>query len=240
VNPPARFLALIACLLPFMLRAEAVKDREGAVRGDRAVMEKDARWIYNDVQKGFGEARRTGKPLMVVIRCVPCLACMGLDARVLSDASLAKWLDQFVCVRLINANAIDLSVFQFDYDLSFSTLFFNGDGTLYGRYGSWTHQKNPADKTIAGYTAALEAALALHKGYPGTGGDSFARRQIQARPRLGGEGCAELCALPPDRRRVPRVVSRPGQAGTERSRLPNADAGNYWVDFGARVGCHRV
>ena len=23
------------------------------------------------------------------------------------------------------------------YDLSFSTLFFNGDGTIYGRYGSW-------------------------------------------------------------------------------------------------------
>jgi serine protease Do len=167
VMKPRLVFAALLCLLPLPLAAETVKDREGAVRGDKAAtLEKDARWIYNDVQKGFAEAKRTGKPLLVVLRCIPCLSCMGLDQRVLSDAGLAKWLDQFVCVRLINANAIDLSVFQFDYDLSFSTLFFNGDGTLYGRYGSWTHQKNPADKTITGYTAALEAALALHKGYP--------------------------------------------------------------------------
>ena len=53
--------------------AEAVKDREGAVRKDKATMENDARWIYNDVQRGFEEAKRTGKPLLVVLRCIPCL-----------------------------------------------------------------------------------------------------------------------------------------------------------------------
>jgi hypothetical protein len=166
MNSLRSLLALIASLLPLVVCAETVKDREGAVRQDRATMEKDARWIYNDVQKGFAEARRTGRPLLVVLRCIPCLSCMGLDQRVLADKELGQWLDQFVCVRLINANAIDLSLFQFDYDLSFSTLFFNGDGTLYGRYGSWTHQKNPADKTITGYIAALRAVLALHQGYP--------------------------------------------------------------------------
>lgn len=147
--------------------AQAVKDREGAVRQDKAGMEKDARWIYNDIEKGFERARWKGKPLLVVLRCVPCLSCAGIDASVLQEPELAPLLDKFVCVRVINANALDLTRFQFDYDLSFSTLFFNGDGTLYGRYGSWTHQKNPADKTTAGYKRALEAALALHRGYPG-------------------------------------------------------------------------
>ena len=28
-------------------------------------------WIYDDVDAGYAEATRTGKPLMVVIRCVP-------------------------------------------------------------------------------------------------------------------------------------------------------------------------
>ncbi len=28
-------------------------------------------WIYNDLDAGFAEARRTGKPLLVVLRCVP-------------------------------------------------------------------------------------------------------------------------------------------------------------------------
>jgi hypothetical protein len=41
------------------LRA-ALKDAEP--RGD---------WIYDDLGAGFAEAKRTGRPLMVVFRCVP-------------------------------------------------------------------------------------------------------------------------------------------------------------------------
>jgi serine protease Do len=67
------------------LRAEAVKDREGAVRKDRATWENDDRWIYNDLDRGFAEAKLSGKPLLVVLRCIPCLACAGLDARVLME-----------------------------------------------------------------------------------------------------------------------------------------------------------
>ena len=151
------------------VHAAAVKDREGAVRGDKAAMENDARWIYNEVDRGFAEAKKTGKPLLVVLRCVPCLSCVGLDAEVLKEPSLGPLLDQFVCVRLINANAIDLARFQFDYDLSFSTLFFNADGTVYGRYGSWVHQADPDAKETIGYRRALEGALAIHRGYPQNG-----------------------------------------------------------------------
>jgi len=146
--------------------AETVKDREGAVRQDRVAMEKDARWLYNDFERGFAEAKRSGKPLLVVLRCVPCLACAGLDASVLLQPTLAPLLDQFICVRVINANALDLARFQFDYDLSFSTMFFNGDGTVYGRFGSWSHQKNASSDDTASYQAALEGALTIHRGYP--------------------------------------------------------------------------
>jgi len=151
----------------FSIFGATVKDREGSVRDDRAAMENDARWIYSDYQKGFAEAKRTGKPLLVVLRCIPCLACAGIDAQVLlHETELTPLLDQFVCVRVINANALDLSLFQFDYDLSFSTMFFSSDGTVYGRYGSWRHQKDAQDKTTAGFKRALEAALALHHGFP--------------------------------------------------------------------------
>jgi hypothetical protein len=106
-------------------------------------------------------------PLLVVLRCVPCLACAGIDARVLDrEGDLTPLLDRFVCVRLINANDLDLARFQFDYDLSFSTLFFNADGTVYGRYGSWKHQKNSQESATEGLKKAMVAALDLHKGYP--------------------------------------------------------------------------
>jgi S1-C subfamily serine protease len=164
---PPFLLSLVFAAWTAAATAETVKDREAAVRKDRAAMENGTRWLYNDVDAGFAEAKRTGRPLLVVLRCVPCMSCMGIDQQVATEsADLAPLLEQFACVRVINANALDLVRFQFDYDLSFSTLFFNGDGTVYGRYGSWKHQRDPQEKTTAGYKRALEAALAIHHGYP--------------------------------------------------------------------------
>ena len=128
---------------------------------------------------------------------------MGIDAQVLlEEKELAQLLDQFVCVRLINANALDLAIFQFDYDLSFTTMFFNGDGTIYGRYGSWKHQKNSQENATAGYHKALECRARDSRGYPGKqgvagreagradavqgpDGDSGAGGEVQAAARLG-------------------------------------------------------
>jgi serine protease Do len=165
-----KLLALWICVavltMGALLYADTVKDREGAVRADRSKMQNDGRWIYNDVERGFAEAKKSNKPLLVVLRCVPCTACMGIDASILTSKDLQPLLDEFICVRVINANALDLSLFQFDYDLSFSTLFFNADGTIYGRYGSWQHQRDSNDATTAGYKAALEAVLSLHHEFP--------------------------------------------------------------------------
>jgi serine protease Do len=161
-------LSLAVLLFVAFVSAETVKDREGAVRNDKAKLEGGERWIYNDFQAGLSEAERTGKPLMVVLRCVPCLACMGLDTEVLvENPELTPLMDQFVRVRLINANSLDLSLFQFDYDLSFSVLFLNGDRTIYGRYGSWEHQQDPQNRATASLRAALTGVLDLHAGYPG-------------------------------------------------------------------------
>jgi len=159
--------------------SETVKDREGAVRADAAKMEGNSRWIYNDIDAGFAEARRTDKPLMVVLRCVPCLACMGLDTEVLmGNAELEPLMDKFVRVRVINANALDLSLFQFDYDLSFTAMFFDGDGKIYGRFGSWEHQKDSQNKATSGLRQAMERVSALHEnkvrftdGFEGKKGD---------------------------------------------------------------------
>lgn len=156
----------LAMALPVAIEAEAVKDREGAVRGDRAQMENDARWIYNDLERGFALADESGKPLLVALRCVPCLACMGMDAAILQSEELAPLLDRFICVRVINANTLDLALFQFDYDLSFSTLIFNADRTIYGRFGSWQHQKDHQDTSLESFRSALEKALELHADYP--------------------------------------------------------------------------
>jgi hypothetical protein len=161
-------VSLILCALTCSSSFSAeVKPRDAAVRKDRDTVASGSRWIYNDYQSGFAEAKRTSKPVLVVLRCVPCQACAGIDAAVLlEDSDMTPLLDQFVLVRVVDANALDLRLFQIDYDLSFSAVFFNGDGTVYGRYGSWRHQKDPLDKTTTGFRRAIETALAIHKGYP--------------------------------------------------------------------------
>jgi len=178
-----RLLPLFAAAaFALVTAAETVKDREGAVRKDRTERENDPRWIYNDVDKGFAEAKRTGKPLLVILRCVPCLACSGIDSQVLLDQSEAsRAMDPFVRVRLINANTLDLSRFQFDFDLSFTTLLFNGDGTLYGRYGSWDHQTNAQQTATTGFQRFLEGGLALHQAYPANR-ESLAGKQAALTP----------------------------------------------------------
>jgi serine protease Do len=64
---------------------------------------------------------------------------------------------------------MDLSLFQFDYDMSFAVTFLNADRTVYGRYGSRTgNEEHAADEiSMEGLAAAMEGALKIHVGYPG-------------------------------------------------------------------------
>ena len=99
---------------------------------------------------------------------------------------LSPLLDQFVCLRLIDTNSLDLSRFQFDYDLSLSALILNADGTTYGRFGSWKHQKDPAQKSIKGFKASLTAALSLTK--PHSKPPKIAKHQRNFKPDLDWQG----------------------------------------------------
>jgi hypothetical protein len=144
------------------------QDRKAKVLNDKAEVEADGYWIYNDLPRGLAEAQKTGKPLLVVFRCLPCEACAQLDADVVERDPLVRLLlDQFVCVRIVHANGLDLSLFDFDYDQSLAAFFMNADKTIYGRYGTRSHQtESDQDVSLEGFAAALEAALELHRNYP--------------------------------------------------------------------------
>jgi len=49
----------------------AAEDRRERVLNDRKEVEATGQWIYNDLPKGFAEAARTRKPMLVVFRCIP-------------------------------------------------------------------------------------------------------------------------------------------------------------------------
>jgi hypothetical protein len=151
-----------------LLTAAVAQDRNTKVLNDRDRVEASGFWIYNDFPRALDQAKKTGKPLLVVFRCVPCVNCVQLDDTVVArDASIQNVLSQFVCVRMVTTNGMDLSLFQFDYDQSWTALTLNGDKMVYARYGTRSHRtESEHDMSLTGFRRALEGSLALHRQYP--------------------------------------------------------------------------
>lgn len=145
------------------------QSREEKVRNDRQKFGIDGIWIYNDFTRAVEQAKRSGQPILAVMRCVPCVDCVKLDDDVMEDhPQLQELLRRFVRVRLISTNGLDLRLFQFDTDQSFNVMIMNADGTIYGRYGTRSHHDRwQDDVSVDGLAAALQQALELHRGYPG-------------------------------------------------------------------------
>jgi hypothetical protein len=142
----------------------SAQDRLTKVRSDRQNVIDDGYWIYNDLPAAIDAARKSGKPILVVVRCIPCEHCAGLDQDVVKpDPQTKRLMDQFVRVRLVQANGLDLAQFQYDFDLSFSTIVMNADGTIYARYGNRSAVEDVEDNPIEGFRETLAAALDLHR-----------------------------------------------------------------------------
>lgn len=147
--------------------AQAPGNREEKVRGDKAQIEAGGEWKYDDLAAGIAEAKKTGQPLLVVFRCIPCEACAGLDEKIVQrDQAIRDLMEKFVCVRIVKGNALDLARFQYDYDLSFAAHFMNADGTIYGRYGSFPVRDDSVDVAVEGFRQSLAAAIDIHAHYP--------------------------------------------------------------------------
>lgn len=60
---------------------------------------------------------------------------------------------------------VDLSIFQFDYDLTFAALLMNGDGTVYHRYGGRDETSATSRLSIASLVRVLRETLEDHAAY---------------------------------------------------------------------------
>jgi serine protease Do len=150
-----------------------------------------------------------------------------MDAQVARRANprLAQLLEKFVCVRAVEMEGVDLSLFQFDYDNTWLAFFLNADKTIYGRYG--TRASGIADLgvdvSIEGFCKALEGALEVHAGYPAQKPSLAAKRgpppeakEIRAFPVFKSrfaeappKGCAHCHHVWEALRSVPRRAGRP-------------------------------
>lgn len=160
-------LSSFICFLTFS-SISLSQTREQKVKDDKTKNETSGFWHYNNFTKGVEDAKINKKPMMVVLRCVPCEECVKLDDELMEkDTVIKSLLEKFVRVRIVGTNGLDLSLFQFDYDQSFAIMFLNADGTIYGRYGTRSHRTNwSGDVSLVGLGKAMQAVLQLHDNYP--------------------------------------------------------------------------
>lgn len=162
-----RYCSLFACFVLGLMLSQPVmaQSREDKVRNDKKKIEAEGFWIYNDLAKGFAKAKETGKPMLVVLRCLPCEECVKLDDEIIDQNPVVRpLLDRFVCVRLVSTNGLDLSIFQYDTDQSFAVFMLNADRTIYGRFGTRSARSEwVGDVSVEGLGQALQGALDLHQ-----------------------------------------------------------------------------
>ena len=77
------------------------------------------------------------------------------------ESDLGELLDQFVCVRMVRMRDVDLTLFQFDYDLTWAGVLLEPDGLILGRYGAG-HKDSMHYNSLEGLKNTLKRALELH------------------------------------------------------------------------------
>ncbi|MCI0455497.1 MAG: PDZ domain-containing protein [Gemmataceae bacterium] len=121
------------------------------------------------------------------------------------DDRIADLARRFVRLRVENMRGIDLNVFDFDYDLTWTALLLDADGKALGRYGG----RDPTDATkslsTAGLRHALSAALEAHRGRAPAGKSSprGAPRTVEQYPaiqRVAPRACVHCHNVPEFRR----------------------------------------
>lgn len=175
----SRVLLLLAALTLVGIVSDApAQTREEKVREDRRKVEAEGFWIYNNLPLAFDTAKKNGKPILVVLRCIPCEECVKLDDELVEqDEVIRPLLDEFVCARVVSTNGLDLSLFQYDTDQSFAVFFLNADKTIYGRFGTRSHRTEWfGDVSLKGLAAAMQGALQLHADYPANAASLAAKR----------------------------------------------------------------
>lgn len=69
-------------------------------------------------------------------------------------------------LRVAEIEHADLSLFDFDYDLTFMVFFISADEQIYGRYGGRDAKNAESRMSLAGLNYAMKAALEIHRNPP--------------------------------------------------------------------------
>jgi hypothetical protein len=71
--------------------------------------------------------------------------------------------DEFIRLRLVRIQGVDLNLFDFDFDLTWVAFFMNANEKVYGRYGGRDASSAESRLSLAGLNYAMKLALKRHQ-----------------------------------------------------------------------------
>jgi len=101
------------------------------------------------------------------------------------DPELYHLIQQFVPVRILDMSGVDISLFQFDFDLTMAMMFLNADEQVYSRYGGRDHQSAEKRISMNGLKNTMRAVLAFHKSRGGASLPARPRQKMTPEDLLG-------------------------------------------------------
>jgi serine protease Do len=109
------------------------------------------------------------------------------DGQVVRLDKIKDVADQFVRVRLTRIDGLDLSLFEFDYDLTMMIFFMDAKENMYARYGGRDAKSADARQSLEGLSYTMKSVLAMHEAKE----KEFVPRTKDApkSARAGGGGC---------------------------------------------------
>ena len=82
------------------------------------------------------------------------------------DKEISDLAKQFVLARITNVRGVDLTIFDFDYDLTWMAFFMNADQHVYSRFGGRDHENAEKALSLKGLKYSMRKALVAYKSDP--------------------------------------------------------------------------
>ncbi|MBM4071449.1 MAG: PDZ domain-containing protein [Planctomycetes bacterium] len=92
-------------------------------------------------------------------------------------------------VRLTRIEGLDLSLFDFDFDLTLMMFFMDAEDKVYARYGGRDSENADNRQSLAGLRYTMQAVLATHRQQDKEFAPRSAKKSPVASRRFGGRGC---------------------------------------------------
>lgn len=119
--------------------------------------------------------------------------CHEFDGQVVRLDKIKAEAEQFVRVRLPRIDESDLSVFEFDYDVTFMVFLLDADEHVYARYGGRDAENAERRMSLDGLRATMQSVLAEHQAAAKRFAPRSRSKEMYIREVTGGGGRCLHC-----------------------------------------------